>query len=240
MAHSLPVKEDWPRDSFREERLSCNLPTEALKLQTLKPSLIYPRGTLLCLEGEPPRGVYILCSGRAKLSTTSAEGKTIILRIAEPGEFLGLAATVSNSPYESTIETIEPARANFIEQKDFINLLHSSPEAAMEVALQLTRQCRAAYAEIRALGLSNSVPEKIAKLLLDWAEHPLEANRKSGSTEIPFRVTLKHEEVAQFVGTTRETVSRVLSEFRRRGWLKINGVTWSILDKQALENMVTT
>jgi CRP/FNR family transcriptional regulator, cyclic AMP receptor protein len=89
---------------FREDRLFCNLPDDVLEaLQSLKTSSVYPKGTLLCLEGQAPRGIYVLCTGKAKLSTTSAEGKSIILRIAEPGEVLGLTAIVSNQPYECSV-----------------------------------------------------------------------------------------------------------------------------------------
>jgi CRP/FNR family transcriptional regulator len=84
------------------------------------------------------------------------------------------------------------------------------------------------------------VPEKIVKQVLQWAEQPLPVapGRKPG--EIAFRVTLTQEEIAQCVGTTRETVSRVLSDFKRRGWLRVKGIIWTILDKNALENMITT
>lgn len=241
MAYNLHIIENCIQCSFREQRLFCDLPREALvKLQTIKATSVYPKGTLLCLEGQPPRGIYVLCTGRAKLSTTSAEGKSIILRIAEPGEVLGLTAAVSNSPYEATIETMEPSQANFISQADFVHFLEAFPDVGMKVAQQLTHNCKCAYTEIRALGLSNSVPEKIAKLLLTWSEHPLDLKKKNGSPEIPLRVTLTQEEIAQFVGTSRETVSRVLSDFRRKGWLRIKGATWSILDKHALEHLVTT
>lgn len=241
MAYNLQIIENCLKCSFREQRLFCDLPREALiKLQTIKATSVYPKGTLLCLEGQPPRGIYVLCTGRAKLSTTSAEGKSIILRIAEPGEVLGLTAAVSNTPYEATIETMEPSQANFISQADFVHFLEAFPDVGMKVAQQLTHNCKCAYSEIRSLGLSNSVPEKIAKLLLAWAQHPLDTRKKNGPAEIPLRVTLTQEEIAQFVGTSRETVSRVLSDFRRKGWLRIKGATWSILDKDALEHLVTT
>lgn len=241
MAYNLQIIENCLKCSFREHRLFCDLSREALtKLQLIKATSVYPKGTLLCLEGQAPRGIYVLCTGRAKLSTTSAEGKSIILRIAEPGEVLGLTAAVSNTPYEATIETMEPSQANFISQPDFVRFLEEFPDVGMKVAQQLTHNCKCAYSEIRSLGLSNSVPEKIAKLVLSWAQHPLELHKKLAPKEIPIRVTLTQEEIAQFVGTSRETVSRVLSEFRRKGWLKIKGATWSILDKDALEHLVTT
>jgi CRP/FNR family transcriptional regulator len=195
---------------------------------------------MLCLEGQAPRGIFILCAGRAKLTTTSSEGKSIILRIAEPGEVLGLTAVFGNSPYEATVETLEPSQANFISQKDFVNFMKEYPEVGLKVAQQLTHNCRCAYSEIRSIGLSNSVPEKIAKLVLKWAEQPLPAGNGRKPDEIAFRVTLTQEEIAQFVGTSRETVSRVLSDFRKKGWLRIKGVIWTILDKNALEAMVTT
>ncbi|HEX2327224.1 MAG TPA: Crp/Fnr family transcriptional regulator [Candidatus Angelobacter sp.] len=240
VAYNLQIVENCLKCTHREQRLFCDLPHEALlELQKIKATSVYPKGTLLCLEGQPPRGIYVLCTGRAKLSTTSAEGKSIILRIAEPGEVLGLTAAVSNTPYEATIETMESSQANFISQEDFVTFLREFPEVGMKVARQLTHNCKCAYSEIRSLGLSNSVPEKIAKLLLHWAEHPLELGRRMNG-EIPIRVTLTQEEIAQFVGTSRETVSRVLGDFKRRGYLRIKGATWNILNKPALENMVTT
>jgi CRP/FNR family cyclic AMP-dependent transcriptional regulator len=241
IAYNLHIIENCLKCAFREQRLFCNLSHEALaRLQAIKATSVYPKGTLLCLEGQPPRGIYVLCAGRAKLSTTSAEGKSIILRIAEPGEVLGLTAAVSNSPYEATIETLEPSQANFISQSDFVHFLQEFPDVGIKVAQQLTHNCKCAYSEIRSLGLSNSVPEKIAKLILAWSEHPIELRRPTINGEIPIRVTLTQEEIAQFVGTSRETVSRVLGDFRRKGWLKIKGATWNILNKRALEHLVTT
>jgi CRP/FNR family transcriptional regulator len=240
-AYNFHIIEDCLRCTFREHRLFCNLHPEALKkLQAIKATSVYPKGTLLCLEGQPARGVYVLCTGRAKLSTTSSEGRSIILRIAEPGEVLGLTAAVSLSPYEATVETLEPTQANFISQADFLRFLEEYPEVGMKVAQQLTHNCKCAYGEIRSIGLSNSVPERIAKLLLSWAQHPLENSGKKKPQEISFRVTLTQEEIAQFAGTSRETVSRVLGDFKKKGWLKIKGATWSIVDKRSLEKLVTT
>ena len=218
----------------------CNLPPDALRtLHSLKATSVYPKGALLCLEGQQPGGVFILCTGRAKLCTTSAEGKTIILRIAEPGEVLGLTAAVSNIPYEATVETLEPSQANFISRSDFLQFLQKHAEIGMKVAQQLTHNCHCAYDEIRSLGLSKSVPEKLAKLILSWGQHPVPiAARRPG--DIPVRVTLTQEEIAQLAGTSRETVSRTLNHFRRKGWLSMNGATWWITNKGALEKLVTT
>src|SRR5947209_6965653 len=124
MAYNFQIIEDCLKCSCREKRLFCNLSPDALiKMQSIKATSVYPKGALLCLEGQAPRGIFVLCTGRAKLVTTSAEGKSIILRIAEPGEVLGLTAVVSNSPYEATVETLEPSQANFISQGDFVRFI---------------------------------------------------------------------------------------------------------------------
>jgi CRP/FNR family transcriptional regulator len=239
-AYNFRIIEDCMKCTFREQRLFCDLSREALvRLQNIKATSIYPKGALLCLEGQPARGVFVLCTGRAKLSTTSSEGKSIILRIAEPGEVLGLSAAVSGAPYEATVETLEPSQANFISQTDFVRFLQEYPDVGLRVAKQLTHNCKCAYSEIRSLGLSNSVPEKLAKLILQWAEHPVELTVKKPQ-ETAIRVTLTQEEIAQFIGTSRETVSRVLTSFRRKGWLRVKGATWTILNRPALEGLVTT
>src|ERR1700740_211617 len=107
-AFNFHIIDDCLHCTFREHRLFCDLPNDALqRLQEIKATAVYPKGTLLCLEGQPARGIYVLCTGRAKLSTTSAEGRSIILRVAEPGEVLGLTASLSNGPYEATVETLE-------------------------------------------------------------------------------------------------------------------------------------
>jgi CRP/FNR family cyclic AMP-dependent transcriptional regulator len=240
MAYNFRIIEDCLKCTFREQRLFCDLSHEALlRLQNIKATSVYPKGALLCLEGQPPRGVFVLCTGKAKLSTTSSEGKSMILRIAEPAEVLGLTAVMSGTPYEATVETLEPSQANFVSQTEFLRFLQEYPDVGLRVAKQLTHNCKCAYGEIRSLGLSNSVPEKLAKLILQWAEHPLELPSKK-THETAIRVTLTQEEIAQLTGTSRETVSRVLGSFRKKGWLRVTGATWTVVNRQALKNLVTT
>ena len=240
MAYHFQIIEDCLKCAFREQNLFCDLSREALvRLQQIKATSVYPKGALLCLEGQSPRGIFVLCTGRAKLSTTSSEGKSMILRVAEPGEVLGLTAAVAGTPYEATVETLEPSQANFIAQADFVRFLQEFPDVGLKVAKQLTHNCKCAYDEIRSLGLSNSVPEKLAKLILRWAEQPLELSSKKPN-ETAIRVTLTQEEIAQFIGTSRETVSRVLTGFRKKGFIRVKGATWTITNRRALENLVTT
>jgi CRP/FNR family transcriptional regulator len=204
-------------------------------LDTVKFTGLYPKGSLLFVEGEEPRGVFILCSGRAKLTTSSTEGKTLIVKIAEPGEVLGASATILNKPYEVSAETIEPSQLNFIKREDFMKFLGGHPEACMHTAQQLSEKYHSAQREIRSLGLSQTTSEKLARLLLDWSVKSGEITTKG--TRI--KVLLTHEEIAQMIGTTRETVTRLLSDFKRRKMIDVKGSSLFITNKAGLENMVS-
>src|ERR1700688_4526838 len=154
----------------REEHLFCNLPLPAVqKLNEIKSTAVYPRSTMLFIEGQEPRGVFVLCAGKAKLFTSSSDGKTIITKISGAGDVLGLNATISNRPYEVTAEMMEPRQANFIARDALLQFLRENGEVAVRVAEQLSRNYYTAYEEIRTLGLTSSPSEKFAKLLLSWS-----------------------------------------------------------------------
>ncbi len=218
----------------REEHLFCNLPPPAVKrLNEIKSTAIYPKSTMLFIEGQQPRGVFVLCTGKAKLSTSSSEGKTIITKISEPGDVLGLNATISNHPYEVTAEMIEPGQANFITRDALLQFLREYGEVALRVAAQLSRNYYTAYEEIRTLGLASSPAEKFAKLLLSW-----EAGKPGANGAFQIKLTLTHEEIAEMIGTTRETVSRLFSDFKKKQLLQLKGSTLVVRNKPALEKMV--
>src|SRR6201998_3315298 len=168
--YGLEIIENCLACPHREERLFCNLSDTAIKaLASITSSAAYPKGATLFVEGQPARGVFILCNGRVKLSTSSADGKTLILRISEPGEVLGLPATVTGSSYELTADIIEPAQANFIARTDFLNFLRENGDAALRVAQQLGETYHLAISEMRTIGLSHSATDKLARFVLEWA-----------------------------------------------------------------------
>jgi CRP/FNR family transcriptional regulator, cyclic AMP receptor protein len=217
----------------REEHLFCNLSSHAAqRLNDIKSTAVYPKGAMLFIEGQQPRGVFVLCHGKAKLSTSSREGKTIITKISDPGDVLGLNAVVSNRPYEITAEMMEPGQANFIAGDAFLQFLKDNGEVALRVAEQLSRNYYSAYEEIRTLGLSASPSEKFAKLLLSWTAKSAPENGAQ------FKLTLTHEEIAEIIGTTRETVSRLFSEFKKKQLLQLKGSTLIVRNRLALEKMV--
>jgi CRP/FNR family cyclic AMP-dependent transcriptional regulator len=232
--YGLTILDNCLSCPVREEHLFCNLPVPAVqRLNEIKSTAIYPKSTMLFLEGQQPRGVFVLCVGKAKLSMSSSEGKTIITKISEPGDVLGLNATISNRPYEVTAEMIEPGQANFIARDAFLHFLRDHGEVAVRVAQQLSLNYYTAYEEIRTLGLTSSPAEKLAKLLLSWVPN-------SGNTSEPvhLKLMLTHEEIAEMIGTTRETVSRLFSDFKKKQLVQVKGSSLIIRSKLALEKMV--
>ncbi len=234
--YGLEIIENCVTCPHREDRLFCNLPPAAVqRLSVITSASSYPKGATLFVEGQAVRGVFILCAGRVKLSTSSIDGRTLIVRISEPGEVLGLPATITGKPYELTADVIETTQANFISRTDFLNFLREHGEVSLRVAQQLGETYHAAVAEMRSIGLSHSAGEKLARFLLDWC-----ASHGNGKGEIRAKLMLTHEEIAQMIGASRETVTRLFTDFKKKQFLQIQGSTLIIRNKSALENLINS
>lgn len=201
---------------------------------TISLTSFYPRGAKLFIEGQRPKGVFILCRGRAKLSIDSSNGRSL-MRIAEQGEILGLSATLSGCPYEVSAEMLESGQVNFIRRDHFLNFLNNQAEASLRVAQHLSHVHVAVHEQMRALALSDSVAEKLARLLLNW----LKRDGRQTEQGTHLRLALTHAEIAQMIGVTRETVTRLLGEMRSKGVIQLKGSNLVIKDKAALEDMVS-
>ncbi len=211
----------------------CELsPKARAEFETISCTIAYPDGAAIFAEGQAPRGVFILRKGQVKLSICSSEGKTLILRIAEAGEVLGLAGTLSGRQYEMTAETLGPCDVEYVKRDGFLRFMQSHNEVCLWVAEKLSHMYNTACHEIRSLGLSHSAAEKLAKLLLEWSI-PNGDTRASGR----IKLSLTHEEVAQMIGTSRETVTRLFADFKKRQYIQLNGSTLLIRNKASLEAM---
>ena len=171
----------------------------------------YPAGMILFSEKDPAPGIYIVLEGEVKLSMNSSDGRRLILRIAKKGEILGLASALSGKPCEMTAETLYPAKIAPVGRRDFLNFLGRHPEVYQTVTEELSRDYTMACEQLRTVGLSSSAPEKLARLLLDWSE-----NGKTTDGGTHFRFPLTHGEIGEFIGASRETVTRTLSVFKSR------------------------
>jgi len=228
---SFDTKQNCQKCRLKENGLFCHLSAAATKdFEAIRYSSMYPPAAMLFLENEPSRGIFLLCAGEVKLSISSSGGKTLILRIARPGEILGLTATMSGASYESSAETLHPCQVAFIRRDDFLNFVRTHPEVYQAVIGQLSSQYNHACEQLRTVGLSSSAHEKLARLILQWS---LEGKETIEGTQI--KVPLTHEQIAECVGSTRETITRTLSEFKNRHLVMLKGATMIIPSRAALE-----
>ena len=231
--YGLPIEDNCVTCHDRNANYFCGFSESSTKaLEQIKRVTSYPEGAVLFMEGEASRGVYILCQGRVKLLTTNSDGKSFILKIAQPGEVFGLNSILSGTPHEITAETLQPCQVAYVGREDFVRFIKEHGDACLHVAKHLSRDCSSAYEVIRSIGLNNSASEKLARFLVEWA-----SDGRMNDGAIRVKLALTHDEMAQLIGSSRETVSRTLSEFKRQRWIELNGATLVLRNKAALEQL---
>lgn len=142
---------------LRPDRVFCDLPADALQsFDTIKSVSVVPRGSMLFTEGRQPKGIFVLCDGRAKLSVCSENGKRLMLRIAGPGEVLGLSASMSGNPYELTAEILDTSQVAFVRRKELLKFLREHRDACLQVVHLLSQDLHTAYDRVRSIGLART------------------------------------------------------------------------------------
>jgi CRP/FNR family transcriptional regulator len=231
--YGLAAADNCSACGMKKENFFCRLSDRAMReWDRIKHVNSYPEGALLFMEGEEARGVYILCQGRVKLVTTNSEGKTFILKIAQPGQVFGLNSIVTGRPHEVTVETMQPCQFAYVGREEFLRFIKENGDACLRVVQQLGQECHSAYEVIRSLGLASSVSEKLAKFLIGWSAD----GRETGGA-LRVKLALTHEELAQLIGCSRESVTRTLSDFKRQRLVELNGSTLLVWNKPALETL---
>jgi CRP/FNR family cyclic AMP-dependent transcriptional regulator len=234
MTSGLNCVENCVTCHLRSRSFFCDLSPESIAaFNKIKHAAVFPEHAVVLVEGQSPWGIFILCQGRAKLSTTSRDGKTLIVRIADAGEVLGLHAVVTGGPYELTVETMQPCQLNFVSRDDMLQFLKEHADASVRATQHLARDCTDSYGVVRTIGLSHSVSERFARFLLESA-----ADGQISRGTVRVRLSMTHEEISQLVGTSRETITRLLSEFRRKDLAELKGSTLIIHNHPALKHMV--
>ena len=190
----------------------------------------YPSGSLLFTEGQPTRGVFVISSGRVKLTSSSGNGKVMVVRVVEAGELIGLPGTISGNRCGATAEIIRQARVSFISRAEFIQFLRQHADAALRVARLLIEIYESPHLEVRAAVHSQTVSERLARFILDWSvSHARSQDR--------LLLPLRQEEIATMIRASRETVSRALAKFKKEEILAIKGALVVILNRTALERI---
>ena len=221
----------WP---LVKERIFCDLPKSMLaELDEISSPSTYPRDAILFVEGREPRGVFVICKGRVKLSASSSYGKSILVRVAEAGEMVGLPGCISGQPYELTAEALEPLQANFIPREAFLQFLRQRGEVAVRIAEILSHIYHTTLSEVRYLALSASTAEKLARFLLDLPADPTQDKGQIRAT-----LTLTHKEIAEMIGASRETVTRLFASFKRKRLVEVRGSTLIFANKVGLEKLL--
>lgn len=229
--HGLEIIESCMGCKASRDGFFCRLSTPVMRsIDAVSHHTVMPAGAVLFVEGQTPRGLFIICSGKVKLSTSSKDGKVLILKQAQAGEVIGLSAAISSTNYEMTAETATACQLNFIGRQDFMSVLQTETEVGMRCALWLSREFQGAYRDIHDLVLARSSSGKLARLLLSRAPRGVQH-----AEELHLRSDMTHEEMAQRIGSSRETVTRLLSELKKKRLIRLEGATLVIRDKTGLE-----
>jgi len=231
--YGMEIVESCITCKLRTDRIFCDLPATALQaFENIKYATAYPQGAVLFVEGQLPRGIFVLCKGSVKLSINSPSGRTVIVKLAEPGEVLGLSATISGKPYEVTAETLDPCQVNFVKRDDFLHFLKDDVEACFKVAEPIEREVSQRLQGSSSLGLSHSAAEKLAEVAPG-----MDLEERDTPKEPRLKLRLTHEEIAQMIGTSRETVTRLFADMRKRQILQSKGSTLVIRNTAALREL---
>lgn len=194
----------------------------------------FQKGQVLFFEGNYPLGIFCVSQGRVKLYKTDLDGKELMLRIAQPGEYLGYRALVSDEPYTATAEALETTQACFFNKNDFFALTQGNAEMNRQLTKSLCHDLGMAYERMMTL-THKSVRERLAEVLLTlWGKF----SEEKASPEAEFiGVQLPRNDLANLAATTTETTIRLLSEFKDDGYIRFDGKKILLTDRAALRRV---
>jgi CRP/FNR family cyclic AMP-dependent transcriptional regulator len=184
---------------------------------------------LLIVEEQKPCNILFLLEGEVNISMTSLNGKQFLLGVARAGEILGLASAISGDPSEIRAVARHPCKIAFLRREDFLDFLLRYPPASRYIALELSLHCRRISERLRILGLTTSVRARLASLLLEWCR---EGRHTEQRTHIPFFLT--HGEIADCIGSSRESITRTLTDFKNQDLVRVQGSTLIVPNRPAL------
>jgi CRP/FNR family cyclic AMP-dependent transcriptional regulator len=219
-------------------RSFCDFPEELrAAFDGLKTTIAVSRNETIFEERTRCHSVFAVCEGNVKLVTSSTEGRVLLLRVAGPGEMLALAEAVSDAmPYQCSAIAMEPTILASIPRETFIRFVNSYPQACVALAVALSEQYRCAQEEEKFLAFGETSTVRLARLLLGWSEDRGEPARDGVS--IPVHLT--HTELAQAIGSTRETVTRVLGSLSDRGLVERQSSGLVVVQPDALARIASS
>jgi len=217
--HDSEVPADCLARQLEAEGFVCSLPARAI----------------LFMEGDVPRGIHLISHGHIKLTVCSREGRVLIVKIIDPGEILGLHNCITGAPYEMTAQTLQASRVSFVKREDLLRLMRNNPEACVAATQRLSRTCHEAYSQVGSVGFSQSASEKLARFLLALSTE--NGCEKDGCDTLRVELDLTHDEIAQAIGASRETVTRALANFRKKQLANLTRTMLLVKNRPELEKI---
>jgi len=190
----------------------------------------YQKGRIIFVEGEPGEAIYFLKSGLVKVSKQDGEGREHTLHYVNPGDIFGEVVLFDAGGYPATAEVVENAEVGLIRNRDMDRLLLKNPVMTLEMLKIMARRLRNSQQQIMELALKDTT-RRLAGLLLKLAEEHGVAGDKGMMIDLP----LTNQELANLIGTSRETVNRILGEFRRRKAITVVKQEGIFVNRERLE-----
>lgn len=207
----------------------CDVPDHVLhEISTEKRQVSYPVGSIVYREGQPCSRAFVICRGRVRLTRTSADGSETILKIAKSGELLGIGEAIGNTEYLATAEAIEESSIACLGREQLVGLMGRHSIAGTRIAEFLSLECANAFVDISVLRQTSCASVRLGQFMLRWVEsHPHCCDRW---ISIPYT----HSEIAQMIGASRETVTRLLSSLQKKQVLEMKRRAFTVIDFAAL------
>jgi CRP-like cAMP-binding protein len=215
--------------SFQSGIFSDLTEKDLMLLEQCKTTNHYIKKQIIFYEGNPVVGLYCIQSGRVKLYKTSGDGKQQILKIAQGGDVLGHSALFTETPHIATAEVIEESDICFLDKAKFISLLQANPSVSLKLLGQLSYELNRAEEQVLDLAYKS--------VRVRFVEFLLTLKQSFGVYEqgvYKLKISLSREELAQAIGTTVETVVRLLSEFRAEGLIEVEKKSIAIREPEKL------
>ncbi len=230
----VSMKVDVNKFEFQSEKILSSL-SEGQKEKFLDASekLIFKRGKLIFYEGGIPTGAFFILSGRAKIYKTGLDGKDQIFYIYKSGDLLGYHALLCNENYEDACEALENCEILFVSKPNFLQLLKKIPELNMLLLQNMSHEFGVLVNTITILA-QKPLREKLAIYLLILKNRYLDESNPKG------QITLPREDLANIIGTARESLGRLLKDFKEEGLIKIEAKAIELLEVEKLKKIASS
>ncbi len=220
--------------ALRQIPLFASLDDVALKnLSIISSYKVYKKNEVIFHLGDEGSTLFILNSGSVKIFLNDDKGKEVILKILYKGDFFGEMSLLDGQFRSANVMSVEPSKALIIQREDFLRLIESNPEIALNTMISLSRRLRKIDEKVASLAFLDSYG-KVARFLLDF----MEDNGNDIDGKVIIETNLTRLQMANMAGISRETLTRIFGEFQKRGVIKVQGRNVTILDESLLKREI--